>query len=93
MATELVTQSDSFVTLEVFDANRHESVLLEGLRKSATVGEVLARATAALRADDEIDWHLRDQSGRLLRESQRLADIAQVSTHVELTLQPDAGLG
>jgi hypothetical protein len=91
------TVSDTFVTVEVFDPNRHKSVLLEGLRSSATIAEVKARAIAALKlpSETEIGWNVRhDQTSRLLQEAERLGEVIDDRrTQVTLTMQPDAGLG
>lgn len=86
---------DRFIAVTVRDPTGHRSVILEGLRASASVPEIQARAIASLHLPDEVDWSLRhDRTGRLLREDQRLRDFAdQQSPTAELTLQPDAGLG
>jgi hypothetical protein len=47
-----------------------------------------------LNLETDVDWNVRqDSTGRLLREEQRLADLADVHTQAELTMQPDASLG
>ena len=85
---------DLSLPVEVFDPNGNRSVLLEGLRKSATVAEISARALSELRLPADVDWNLRDErTGRLLQESQRLDDFAADETQVRLKMQPDAGLG
>jgi hypothetical protein len=95
MSTALARELDTFLTVEVKDPHGHRTVLLEGLRTSATMAEVRARAQAELRLPSEIDWNLRhDRTGRLLQETQRLGEFAdETSSIVELTLQPDASLG
>jgi hypothetical protein len=89
------TVTDRFVTVEVFDPNRHKSVLLEGLRASASLAEVKARAMAGLHLESTVDWNVRhDQSARLLHDDQRLGDLIDDNrTQLSLTMQPDAGLG
>jgi hypothetical protein len=79
----------------VQDPNGHRNVVLEGLRASASVAEIRARAIAALNLpEDGMDWSVRqDRTGRLLREDQRLREFANGDTRVELTMQPDASLG
>jgi hypothetical protein len=92
----LTTQTfrETFVTVEVFDPYRHRSVLLEGLKPSATMAEIKARAMSELKLP-ELDWNVRhDRSGRLLQDGQRLEDLMDDSrTQTELVMQPDAGLG
>ena len=89
------TLTDRFVTIEVFDPNRHKSVLLEGLRSSASMAEVKARAMAGLHLESGVDWNVRhDQTARLLLDDQRLGElIGEGGTQLSLTMQPDAGLG
>ena len=81
-------------TIEVRDPAGHRSVLLEGLRSSATVSEIRARATSQLRLPLDVDWNMRHEAtGRLLQDDQRLGEFANGQTQVDLRLQPDAGLG
>ena len=89
------TQRDPFMTVKVWDPNHHRSVVLEGLRASAAVPEIRARAVAALRLQPNIDWNIRqDRTGRLLREEQQMRELADGSVpQAELTMQPDATLG
>ena len=84
-----------FKTVEVNGPNGRQSVLLEGLRASATAAEIKHRAHAELSLDDDVDWNLRDnRTGRLLLDDQRLSEFSDESSpHVELTMQPDAALG
>ncbi len=86
---------DRFIAVTVRDPTGHRSVVLEGLRASASVQEIRSRAIASLHLPEEVDWSLRhDQSGRLLRDDERLREFAdKESPHAELTLQPDASLG
>jgi hypothetical protein len=86
---------DPFMTVKVRDPNGHRSVVLEGLRASATVPEIRARAIAALHLPPDIDWNVRqDQTGRLLREEQRLGEfVEEDAPQAEVTMQPDASLG
>jgi hypothetical protein len=94
MTTDIRSNRDVLRTVQVRDPNGHRSVFLEGLRPSATVAEIRARAASELRLTEEVDWNVRhDGSGRLLQEEQRLADFAGDETQVLLTMQPDAGLG
>jgi hypothetical protein len=95
MSTAIAREQDTFLTVEIKDPHGHHSVLLEGLRTSATMAEVRARAQAELRLPSDIDWNLRhDRTGRLLQETQRLGEFTeQGSPHIEFTLQPDASLG
>lgn len=88
------TSQVTFVTVEVFDPYRHRSVILEGLRPSASMAEIKARAMSELHLP-ELDWNLRhDQSGRLLQDSGRLEDLlGEPGSQVVLVMQPDAGLG
>jgi len=87
-------ESGRMFTIQVRDPNGQRSVFLEGLRGSATVAEIRARAMSQLRLTDETEWNVRhDSTGRLLREDQRLSDFADVKSQVTLTMQPDAGLG
>ena len=85
---------ETFVTVEVFDPHRHRSAILEGLRPSATMAEIKARAMSELRLP-ELDWTVRhDRTGRLLQDGQRLEDLMDDSrTQIALVMQPDAGLG
>ena len=93
MSTHVSVERDVFKTVEVFDPNGHRSVLLEGLRASATVAEIRARAMSGLMLSAEHDWNVRhDDSGRLMLEEQRLGDVSN-ETHIKFTMQPDAGLG
>jgi hypothetical protein len=94
-SVERTTQRDPFMTVRVRDPNGHRSVVLEGLRASATVPEIRARAIAALHLPADIDWNVRaDRSGRLLREEERLGDfVDEDAPQAELTMQPDATLG
>lgn len=84
-----------FMTVRVRDPNGHRQVVLEGVRPSATVPEIRARAIAALRLPSDVDWNLRqDRTGRLLREEQRLNEfVDDDEPQAELTMQPDASLG
>jgi hypothetical protein len=92
-ATE-TAQRDPFVAVRVRDPNGHRSVVLEGLKASASVVEIKSRAMAALNLEDDLDWNVRhDTTGRLLQEDQRLAEVADVGTQAEFTMQPDASLG
>ena len=96
MSTRSETRpKDRFVTVEVHDPDGQRSVLLEGLRMSATVEEIRGRAMSELRLPPDVDWNVRHtSSGRLLQEEQRVRDFAGESApHVEVTMQPDAGLG
>jgi hypothetical protein len=94
-ATREATERDRFIPVRVQDPNGHRAVVLEGLRASATVTEIRARAIAALKLpEDGLDWSVRqDRTGRLLREEQRLGEFAGEQTQVDLTMQPDASLG
>ena len=93
MTTTTSLERDLLRTVEVFDPNGQRSVLLEGLRESATVAEIRTRAVGGLRLPPDFNWNVRhEQSGRLLQEEQRLGEFAE-QTHVKLTMQPDAGLG
>lgn len=93
-ASKTSAERDVFMTVEVRDPNGHRSVILEGLRASATVAEIRARAMSQLNLTEQVDWNVRqDRTGRLLQEDQRLKDLAGPETHVTLTMQPDAGLG
>ena len=89
------TRDDVFLTVEVYDPHRLRSVLLEGLRPSATMAEVRARAMSELKLPEDVRWNLRhEQTGRLTQEDQRLEGLlGEGLTQIELTLQPDAGLG
>lgn len=88
------TSQVTFVTVEVFDPYRHRSVILEGLRPSATMAEIKARAMSELQLP-ELDWNLRDdQSGKLLQDGGRLENLlGGPANQVVLVMQPDAGLG
>jgi len=88
------TERDSFMTVTVRDPNGHRSVVLEGVRSSTTAAEIQARAIAALHLPADIEWNLRqDDTGRLVREEQRLREFAGDKRQTELTMQPDAALG
>jgi hypothetical protein len=95
MSTKDEVQSDRFIPVEVHDPDGQGSVLLEGLRASTSLAEVKGRARVELRLPDDVDWNVRDNAtGRLLLDDQRLGQVADLSrTQVELTMQPDAGLG
>ena len=83
------------LTVEVDDPIGQNSVLLERVRPSATVTEIVNRAKAEIKLNDGVDWNLREErSRRLMSESQRIGDLAgESSPHVRFTMQPDAGLG
>lgn len=82
------------ITVRVRGPNGHRSVVLEGLRASASVVEIKSRAMAALNLEADVDWNVRqDSTGRLLREAQRLEEFARLGAQAELTMQPDASLG
>lgn len=94
MSTQEQVDREVLHTVQVRDPNGHRSVFLEGLKSSATVAEIRARAMSELRLTEEVDWNVRhDQTGRLLQEDQRLAKLAESETQVTLTMKPDAGLG
>ena len=96
MASERTSlQQDVLMTVEVYDPDRQTSVLLEGLRRRATAAEIRTRAQSELLLPADVDWNLRDErTGRLLQDAQRLEEFAPIgSPHIELTMQPDAGLG
>ena len=87
-------QRDPFIAVRVRDPNGHRSIVLEGLRASASVVEIKSRATAALNLESDVDWNVRqDDTGRLLREEQRLGEFTGIGEQAELTMQPDASLG
>ncbi len=92
---DTLLEHDIFMTVEVHDPNGHRSVLLEGLRSSASVAEIHARAQSELQLPDDIEWNIRhEHTGRLLQENERLGALADSTTpHVELRMQPDIGLG
>ena len=73
----------------------HAQVLLENVRASATVNEIVAMAMSELRLPPNVDWNLRDDTtSRLLPEQQPIGEVAKdASPHVKVTMQPDAGLG
>lgn len=87
--------SPGLLTVEVNDPTGQQQVLLEGVRPSATVNEIVAMALSEMQLPPNIDWDLRDESSsRLLPEKQQLGDVAgQQSPHVRVTMQPNAGLG
>jgi hypothetical protein len=94
--TGTIAGRDTFMTVEVHDPHGHRSVLLEGMRSSTPVSEILARAMSELRVPSEVglEWNLRHQrSGRLLQHEQRLGEFAEADELVSLKMQPDAGLG
>ena len=94
MSTQSKVNRDVLHTVQVRDPNGHRTVFLEGLKPSATVAEIRARAMSELRLTEEVDWNVRqDVTGRLLQEDQRLAELAESEPQVTLTMQPDAGLG
>lgn len=87
---------DVFMTVEVYDPHGHRSVLLEGMRSTTPVSEILARALSELRvtSEDGVEWNLRhERTGRLLQTEQRLGEFANPDELVSLKMQPDAGLG
>ena len=90
-----VLESVELRNLAELKAQGGRDVLLEGVRPSATVNEVVAMAMSELRLPPNVDWNLRDDAtSRLLPEQQPIGDIAQqASPHVKVTMQPDAGLG
>ena len=91
----LETRRDPQQTVIVRDPNGHRRVELRGLNASTTAAEIRARSIAALRLPSDVDWNLRqDETGRLLREEQRLREfVNDDQTQAELTMQPDAALG
>jgi hypothetical protein len=97
MSTQLGTAQPGvgLLTVEVSDPTGQQTMLLEGIRSSATVNEILSRAMSEMRLPDEVEWNLRDEeTSRLLPSQQRIGDVArEVSPHVRVTMQPDAGLG
>lgn len=93
MSTETLAPPQG-LTVEVSDPNGQQHVLLEGVRPTATVNEVVAMAMTELRLPPNVDWNLRDDvTSRLLPEQQSIGDVAKENPHVKVTLQPDAGLG
>ena len=93
-ATTVSTRREVFSAVEVFGPSGHHSVVLEGLRRTATVAEIRARAQSELRLDTEVQWNVRqDRTGRLLQDDQRLEEFAEPEGLVTLKMQPDAGLG
>ena len=94
MTTQSKLARGELFTVQVREPSGHRSVFLEGLRSSATVAELRARAMSELRLTDEVDWNVRhEHTGRLLQDDQRLGDFAESNTQVTVTMQPDAGLG
>jgi hypothetical protein len=83
------------ISAEIRELNGQRSVVLEQLNGSATTAELKARAQSELRLESEVDWNLRDDhTGRILRDQERVMDFADRSKlRVQLTMQPDAGLG
>ena len=81
--------------MEVNDPTGQQQVVLEGVRPTATAGEVMARALSEMQLPPNIDWDLRDEdSSRLLNEKQAVGEVAdEKSPHVRVTMQPNAGLG
>ncbi len=94
MSTTSVLTPDGLISAEIHEPNGQRSVVLENLSGSATTAELKARAQSELRLESDVDWNLRDnRTGRLLRDDQQLLDFAESKPRVELTMQPDAGLG
>jgi hypothetical protein len=95
MSTVLAPPRKRRLTVEVRDPIGQQSVRLDGVQESATAGEVVAMAVSELRLPTTVDYALRhDLTSRLLPEGQSMADVAgQAEPHVQVTLQPDAGLG
>ena len=95
MSTTSVMNSDALICAEIREPNGQRSVMLEGLNGRATTAELKARALSELRLESDVDWNLRDdQTGRILRDDQRVAEFADGSQQrLQLTMQPDAGLG
>ena len=83
------------LTVEVSDPTGQQTMLLEGIRPTATVNEIVARAMSEMRLPDEVEWNLRhEETSRLLPQQQRIGEIArEASPNVRVTMQPDAGLG
>lgn len=88
-------QATPSLTVEVNDPTGQQQVVLEGVRPTATAGEVMARAASEMQLPPNIDWDLRDEdSSRLLNEKQSVGEVAsEQSPHVRVTMQPNAGLG
>lgn len=96
MSTRQVNTADEVdqLTVEVSDPTGQEQVLLEGIRPTATVREVLAMAIADLKLPPNIVWDLRDdETSRLLGPDLPIGEFAaETAPHVRATMQPDAGL-
>lgn len=85
---------DTFYTVEVFEPHGQKSIILEGLRASATVSEIRARAVNELSLSDGVEWNVRhERTGRLLKDDQPLGDFAEKAGQITLKMQPDASLG
>jgi hypothetical protein len=95
MSDTTLVERDTHMVVEVWDPDHQASCLLESVRPTATAAEIRKRAQNELPLPADVDWNLRDErTGRLLQDAQQLRDFAPLgSPHIQLTLQPDAGLG
>jgi hypothetical protein len=91
----LALPGEERLTVEVRDPNGQQQVRFDGVRRSATVHEIVARAVSELRLPPHIVFGLRhDATSRLLAEKQPIGEVAgKEAPHVRVTMQPDAGLG
>lgn len=83
------------LTVEVSDPIGQQSVVLEGVSPKATARQIVAMALSELRLPADVVWDLRDEAtSRLLSDEQKAGDLARDTIpHVQVTLQPNAGLG
>jgi hypothetical protein len=83
------------LTVEVSDPIGQQQVLLEGVRPTATVNEIMARAMSEFRLPPHLAFNLREHTtSRLLPDEQPIGEVAgEEAPHVRVTMQPDAGLG
>ena len=86
MSTATSVGRDLFKTVEVYDPNGQRSVLLEGLRGSATVGEIRARAIGELRLP-AVAWNLRQAEDIHCREHDEEDELTDLRRRTEKCYQ------
>jgi hypothetical protein len=79
--------------IHVSDPSGHQRVTLRNVRRTATAADIVAMATATLKLP-EIAYEIRhDRTSRLIESDTIVSELAEEhAPHLEVSLQPDAGL-